>query len=166
MRALFVSSLLGVVLATLPGPANAAVQEPACSPFSLTQTYRGWGPADHYGRRVTVLYSGTQCSSVGGGAAEVDITGTATAFPGPDTGGPALDVHAFEASGTWATPGATAGWPPPWWGCSVGDAEVRWVIPGVYSLAVSADDGAWALDVQTWGQRGRTVHWVGGCAGR
>ncbi|MGH2723148.1 MAG: hypothetical protein ACRDI0_02600 [Actinomycetota bacterium] len=165
-RALLVSSLLYAFVGVLPAPAGAAAELPLCSTFSLTQAYRGWGPADRYGHAVTVVYAGTQCSTVGGGSVEVDFTGTATMFKGLTGGGPAIDVRSFEASGTWTKSGILSAWPPPWWSCSVDQAELRWTIPAVYSFAVAAHDGLWTLDVQTWGTDARTVHWEHqACAG-
>ena len=147
LRALLVSSLLAVTLA--PAAAGAA-QGPVCVPFAFTQTYRGWGPADRYGQTVTVVYAGTRCTTGGAGAAAVDITGTATTSKG--------EAFPFQATASWT--GAPSGWPPPWWACSVQEAEILWTIPGVYSFAVSATGGVWSLDVQTWGAKGRTTTWT------
>lgn len=149
---------LVALLALLPGPAGASGQGLACLPFSLTQTYRGWGPADHYGRDVTIAYVGTQCSSVGGGIAEVDITGTATVFRGLRAGGSAIEARSFEASGTWSKAGVLSAWPLAWWSCGVDRADLRWEVPGVYSFAVSATGGRWVLDVGT-GTGAGAVHW-------
>lgn len=147
LRAVLVPSL--VALALLPSGAGA-VQAPACSPFVFTQTYRGWGPADRYGRPVTVAYAGTQCTTATEGTVEVDITGTATTTQG--------DVFPFEAAASWT--GGSTTWPPRWWGCSVEEADVEWTIPGLYAFEASALRGTWQLDVRTLGAGGRTTSWT------
>lgn len=150
-------AVLGLVT-LLSGPAGASQGALSCLPFSLTQAYRGWGPADHYGRTVTIAYVGTQCSEVTGGSAEVDITGTASIVRGLEVGGPTIEVRSFEASGSWSRAGVLSAWPPAWWSCGVDRAELRWEVPGVYSFAVSATGGRWVLDVGTGSGTG-AVHW-------
>lgn len=153
-RAVIPALLLVVVLLA---PARASATQVSCAPFSLTQTYRGWGPALSYGRAVDVRYQGTRCARTVGDTVHLTILGTATVSA---AGGRHLDTRAFEVSGTWVDPANPAGWPPPWWGCRVGALDYTWRIPGTYTFSVSADRGQWALDVESTGVQDRSVRWT------
>jgi hypothetical protein len=167
---LLVMVLLGL-LALLRGQASAAtapVKSPGapsgagwtgggCGDFSLIQTYRNWGPADAYGRTVTVSYQATLCSRLRPHAVDLSIEGVATVYRGTSAGGNPIDEQQFIVTGTWANPSNQEGWPPDWWQCDVRSAEYSWQIVGVYTFAVSADRGVWSLDVEAGEE---SVHWT------
>jgi hypothetical protein len=120
----------------------------ACGDFDLTQTYENWGPADFYERPVTVSYQATRCSHLRPQAVDLSIEGVAVVYRGTSAEGSPLDEQPFVATGRWANPTNAAGWPPDWWQCGVRSAEFSWQIVGVYTFAVTVEQGVWNLDVQ------------------
>ena len=148
-RALFVAALAGALLLALAGPSGAQEASDGCSPFELTQTYTDWGPADHYGRTVTVHYEAPRCTVLEGATAHLELRGTAAVHPGRTTLREPIEVRPFRTDGTWTDPANPEGWPPSWWSCDVTAADYTWEIPGVYSFVVSARQGTWSLEVTT-----------------
>jgi hypothetical protein len=130
-----------------------------CEPFEYSQTYRNWGPASAYGRKVSVLYDADRCVRIENGVLRISMEGTAEVREG--RGGKVIGERPFELEGTWVHPSITEGWPPDWWQCGVADLDYSWRIAGRYSFEVEAEDGRWALDVITArGGKTRTVHWT------
>jgi hypothetical protein len=132
----------------------------SCGELSLVQTYTSWGPALSYGRPVTVGYAATRCSKPDGRALDLSVHGTATVSEVAEAGGALIETVPFQVTGTWRRPGNDSGWPPSWWECGVSFAEYTWEIPGVYTFHVSALEGSWALDVNTFGPTPKTVTWA------
>ncbi|HZD16823.1 MAG TPA: hypothetical protein VE669_01650 [Actinomycetota bacterium] len=157
-RGIIVAALTAGLLASGTGPAAAETAGRFdCSSFARVQTYRGWGPALHYGRTVTVSFTAAECRGgfVTGGFTYA-LTGTATVYAGAEMGGDPLEVRDFVSDGSFADPRGT-GWPPDWWSCDVDEATINWRIPGVYSFVAGASHGSWNLDVTVPGSD--TVHW-------
>jgi hypothetical protein len=144
-----VVSLVAALGLLLFGGVRVAAMESeavACDGISRVQTYRGWGPALHYGETVTVAFSDGDCSAqLGGDTFSISLDGSATLFAAQSAAGEPLEVRSFVAEGSWSDPNG-AGWPPPWWSC-VDQASLRWEIPGVYTFLVSASGGTWTLNV-------------------
>lgn len=146
-------------LALTAGAARAdaedAVPAAGCAAFGHVQTYRGWGPALHFERPVTVTYSIVDCrAGVDGDTFTLSLSGTAVVRDAAT--GRLLGPRPFAASGSWTDPSGV-GYPPDWWSCDVRQASFRWEIPNAYSFVVSARDGSWTLDVGVPGAKG--VHW-------
>lgn len=156
MKRGIIAAVLTAGLLALGGTASA--QEADCSAFARTQTYRGWGPALHYGETVTVSYSASECS---GGLVDdrftYSLSGTATVYAGTEVGGTPLDVSEFVSEGSFRDPDGS-GWPPSWWSCDVRSAAIGWTMPGVYSFVAGATNGAWTLEVTVPGAD--TVRWT------
>lgn len=135
--------------------APASAQPIECADFALTQTYRGWGPALHYGKTVTVVYAADECSgSWTDEAFSYEVTGSASIYEGPvpegkHPAGPAMDVLHFSTKGSFSD-AEDAGWPPAWWSC-LASADVRWQIAGIYSFRATAEMGDWSLGINVTG---------------
>jgi hypothetical protein len=169
MRSILSLAVAFGLLALLQGRAAALPARPSgsangpgwagggCGDFSLTQTYRNWGPADSYGRPVTVSYQATRCSRLRPHAVDLSIKGVAVVYRGTSATGSPLDEQQFVATGHWANPSNRAGWPPDWWQCGVRSAEFSWQIVGVYTFAVTVERGVWNLDVQAGNE---SVDWA------
>lgn len=128
-----------------------------CDGIQHTQTYRGWGPASHYEQTVTVVFTADACTaSVEEGLFSYELTGSAVVYAGEDSSREPIGAHDFLSGGRFTDP-EEDGWPPDWWACDVAEASVTWEMPGVYTFAASADDGAWTLDVTASGAT--PVHW-------
>jgi hypothetical protein len=147
----------GEVPPEVPKPSPTPTTE--CEPFEYRQTYRNWGPASAYGRKVSVLYDADRCVRIENGVLRISMEGTAEVREG--RGGKVIGERPFELEGTWVHPSITDGWPPDWWQCGVADLDYSWRIAGRYSFEVEAEDGRWTLDVITVrGGKTRTVHWT------
>jgi hypothetical protein len=160
--ALGLLALLQGRASALPAPPPGAANGPGwtgggCGDFSLTQTYRNWGPADAYKRPVTVSYQATRCSRLRPHAVDLSIEGVAVVYRGTSAKGSPLDEQPFVATGRWANPTNAAGWPPDWWQCGVRSAEFSWQIVGVYTFEVTVEQGVWNLDVQAGNE---SVDWT------
>jgi hypothetical protein len=154
-RGIIIATLAAGILALGAMPAGAQ-EEIDCAPFSRVQTYRGWGPAEHYGEVVTVSFSATGCTGgVEDGAFGYTLTGTATVYEGTEASGTPIAVEPFASFGSFSDP-AGDGWPPPWWSC-VESADITWQIPDVYSFEARASQGFWNLSVRVPGSP--AVHW-------
>lgn len=158
-RGIIVSMLVAGAMA-LGGPAGAQ-EEIDCAPFSRVQTYRSWGPAEHYGEDVTVAFTATGCSgSVTDGAFGYTLTGSASVYAGAEATGTPIAVEPFVSFGSFSDPEGQ-GWPPAWWSC-VASADITWEIPDVYSFVARAQGGMWDLTVRVPGVP--EVHWThAGC---
>lgn len=150
----FIRYALGtaVALVALAGPASASgPPEAGCAVFPWVQTYRGWGPSDHYGSTVTVVYDSASCqASEEAGVAHLEVSGTATVIKGSDSDGKLLARAGFSNKASW-TADEGDGWPIKWWSCDVSSLDYVWAIEGVYSFSMKADDGRWSIRVTPGG---------------
>lgn len=158
-RASFVVALVAGLLAARPAAAQVTETARGCAPFEHVQAYRGWGPADAYGRPVTVVYRATRCSTETGSTVRVVMEGTAAIYRGTASLGSLIDRSPFAVTGTWLDARNPAGWPLPWWECRVTSADYTWQIPGAYTFSVSVRGGLWTVDVDVPAP-GEDVHWT------
>lgn len=167
-RVLIVLAALGL-LSALAGAAHAGPATSSCEPFEHVQTYRGdrgffRAPAWHYGRTVTVAYTGRRCISAVDdvGSTVTTIEGTATVHRGSTSSGATIDRRTFTSSETRRVVGPAG---VAWWTCD--DAVVRysWVIDDVYSFSALGKAGAWSFRQSALGTRAKSFSYAfSGCS--
>ena len=137
MRRFAVPLALALVIGT-PAASRAATEaSEGCAVFPWVQTYRTWGPAAHYGARVTVVYEAEGCQESQG---SLLVSGTATVHLGRSDQGQVLDIRPFANVASWSGDNFV------WWSC-VDAAAYAWEIEDVYRFEASATAGAWILSV-------------------
>lgn len=150
-RVAAVAALVAGLLLAAPA-ARAASPADVCAAFPHSQTYTGdsgmfRAPAWHYGKTVTVVYETSSCSAEVTSSSNyvLSLSGTAKVYAGTQAAGDPIDKRPFSSVLRSSTTGGKPGWPIDWWACFDGSFSYVWTIQGVYTFAITAENGNWAM---------------------